>query len=65
LILFLSKRILSGSSRPNKVGMINTLFFHAWTNHRQRVNKIAKIRDEEGREWKKQNDIGEAFSAYF
>lgn len=31
----------------------NTPFFRAWTNHRRKINWIEKIKDEEGREWKK------------
>jgi hypothetical protein len=36
----------------------NTPYYHAWASHRRKVNKIEKIIDEGGREWKKQNDIG-------
>jgi hypothetical protein len=43
----------------------NTPFFHAWANHRRRVNRITKIIDEDGREWKKQHDIGKAFVNFF
>jgi hypothetical protein len=53
-------RVLSGNSRPNKVGMIMEIATPHFSMLGQiigRVNKIAKIRDEEGREWKKQNDI--------
>jgi hypothetical protein len=43
----------------------NTPFYHAWASHRRKVNRIAKIRDEEGREWKKQPEIGAAFGRFF
>jgi hypothetical protein len=43
----------------------NTPFFHAWANHRRRVNRIGKIVDENGREWKKQHEIGQAFANFF
>jgi ribonuclease HI len=43
----------------------NTSFFHAWASHRRKVNKIEKIIDEDGREWKKQHEIGEAFANFF
>jgi hypothetical protein len=43
----------------------NTPFFHAWANHRRRINRLVKIKDEEGREWKKQHEIGHAFTRFF
>ena len=43
----------------------NTLFFHAWVNHRRQVNRMVKIKDEAGREWKKQHKIGNAFASFF
>jgi hypothetical protein len=48
-----------------KNGDRNTPFFHAWANHRRKINRIVKIKDEEGREWKKQKDIGLAFTHFF
>jgi exonuclease III len=43
----------------------NTPFFHAWADHRRRVNRIVRIKDDEGREWKKQHEIGQAFTAFY
>jgi hypothetical protein len=43
----------------------NTPFFHAWANHRRRVNQIRVIKDAEGKEWKKQKDIGEVFCNFY
>jgi hypothetical protein len=43
----------------------NTPFFHAWASHRKRVNRIWKIKDEEGREWKKPKEIGAAFCTFY
>jgi hypothetical protein len=43
----------------------NTPFFHAWANHRRRVNQIRVIKDVEGREWKKPEDIGMAFCKFY
>jgi hypothetical protein len=48
-----------------KKGDQNTPFFHAWANHRRRVNRMVKIEDEAEREWKKQHEIGNAFAAFF
>jgi hypothetical protein len=43
----------------------NTPYFHAWANHRRKVNQMLKITDEEGRVWKKQKEIGAAFTRFF
>jgi hypothetical protein len=43
----------------------NTPFFHAWASHKKRVNQIRKIKDEEGREWKKPKEIGAACSTFY
>jgi hypothetical protein len=48
-----------------RAGDRNTPFYHAWASHRRKVNRIAKIQDEDGREWKKQPEIGAAFSRFF
>jgi hypothetical protein len=48
-----------------RAGDRNTPFYHAWASHRRKVNRIVKIRDEEGREWKKQPEIGAAFGRFF
>jgi hypothetical protein len=43
----------------------NTPFFHSWANHRRKVNQIRVIKDVEGREWKKPNEIGLAFCQFY
>lgn len=43
----------------------NTSFSHTWANHRRKVNNIKKILDEAGREWKKRQEIGLAFTQYY
>jgi hypothetical protein len=43
----------------------NTSFFHAWVDHRRRINQIRKIEDEEGHEWKKIEDISKAFIDFY
>jgi hypothetical protein len=48
-----------------RAGDRNTPFYHAWASHRRKVNRIVKIRDEDGREWKKQPEIGTAFVRFF
>jgi hypothetical protein len=43
----------------------NTQFFHAWASHRRRVNTIRKIKDDDGREWTKEKEIGRAFIHFY
>lgn len=43
----------------------NTQFFHSWANHRRKVNQIVQIMDTEGRLWKKQHEIGQAFASFY
>jgi hypothetical protein len=43
----------------------NTSFFHAWGNHRRKINQIKKVVDEAGSVWKKQKEIGVAFVCYY
>jgi hypothetical protein len=43
----------------------NTPFFHAWADHRRRINHIHSITDEEGRVWKNKKDIPKIFSDFF
>ena len=40
-------------------------FFHAWANHRRRVNSIQKIQDDADGEWTKQEDIGKSFIEFY
>lgn len=42
----------------------NTQYFHAWANHRWKINGIKIICDEAGRVWKKKKE-GKAFIDYF
>lgn len=42
----------------------NTPFFHAWANHRHRINPIQKITDDEGRKWKKPEE-SKAFVEFY
>jgi hypothetical protein len=43
----------------------NTPFFHAWANHRRKINRIKQVVDEDGVTWKKPQDIGAAFVRYY
>jgi hypothetical protein len=43
----------------------NTPFFHAWADHRRRVNQIRKINDESGRELKHIKEISKAFVGFY
>jgi hypothetical protein len=43
----------------------NTKFFHAWTQHRKKINTIWKIEDEHGCVWKEKADIHRAFVQYY
>jgi hypothetical protein len=43
----------------------NTKFFHAWANHRRKINTIRSITDDHGRTWRRQKEIGKAFVDYF
>jgi hypothetical protein len=43
----------------------NTHYFHAWANHRRKINQIEKIVDAQGHEWTKPEDISHAFVTYF
>jgi hypothetical protein len=43
----------------------NTKFYHACANKRQSLNKINSIRDESGRLWESQGNVGEAYVDYF
>jgi hypothetical protein len=43
----------------------NTPFFHAWADHRRRINHIRIIKDEEGREWRKKKEIPRVFMAFY
>ncbi|XP_059458331.1 uncharacterized protein LOC132187927 [Corylus avellana] len=48
-----------------KEGDRHTSFFHAWASHRRKINQIQKIQDEEGREWKKPEEIAKAFVNFY
>jgi exonuclease III len=48
-----------------KNGDRNTPFFHAWADHRRRINHIRSIVDEEGRCWKKKKEIPGVFIAFY
>jgi exonuclease III len=43
----------------------NTPFFHAWADHRRRINHIRSIKDEDGREWKKKKEIPIVFTDFY
>jgi hypothetical protein len=43
----------------------NTPSFHAWANHRRKINQIKQVVDEDGFSWKKPKDIGAAFVHYY
>jgi hypothetical protein len=46
-------------------GDCNTPFFHAWANHRRRINHIRSVVDEEGREWKEKKEIPKVFTEFY
>jgi exonuclease III len=43
----------------------NTPFFHAWADHRRRINHISRIVDEEGWIWSKKKEIPKAFIEFY
>jgi hypothetical protein len=43
----------------------NTKFFHASTKQKRRANHLEKIKDEEGKSWGTQEDIGRVFIEYY
>lgn len=43
----------------------NTHYFHTWANHRRKVNTIAQIQDDQGRDWSQPNDLCCIFVQYF
>jgi hypothetical protein len=43
----------------------NTAYFHAWASHRKKMNRIAQIVDEDGRLWKKGQDVSRVFVDYY
>lgn len=40
-------------------------FFHAWASHHKKSNRSDQIRDDEGREWSKPEDISRAFIQFY
>ena len=48
-----------------KNGDRNTPFFHAWADHRLRVNHISCIVDERGHTWSKKKEIPKVFTKFF
>jgi hypothetical protein len=48
-----------------KNGDRNTPFFHAWADHRQRINHISWIVDEKGWIWSKKKEIPNAFIDFY
>jgi hypothetical protein len=43
----------------------NTPFFHSWANHRRKINQIQQIQDENGRIWKKPEEISKSFIEFY
>jgi exonuclease III len=43
----------------------NSKFFHACANQRRKVNNISKIKDEGGRLWESQEEVGKVFVNYY
>jgi hypothetical protein len=43
----------------------NTKFFHAWANHRRKVNSIRSITDEQGRTWRRYKEVCRVFIEYY
>lgn len=43
----------------------NTHFLHAWASHRRRINTIKKIKDGDGRDWTKPEDISKVFINFY
>jgi endonuclease/exonuclease/phosphatase family metal-dependent hydrolase len=48
-----------------KNGDRNTQYFHAWANQRRRLNRIQKVRDTNGREWKHPSEVPQVFIHYY
>ena len=48
-----------------KDGDQNTRFFHASANQKKKASVITAIKDEQGRNWETEDQIGEAFIQYF
>lgn len=43
----------------------NTNYFHAWTNHRRKLNHIGRIVDEHWTLWSKPEDVNRVFVQYY
>jgi hypothetical protein len=43
----------------------NTPFFHAWADHRRRINHIKAIVDEDGRRWSNKKEILQVFIDFY
>jgi hypothetical protein len=48
-----------------KNGDRNTPFFHAWADHRRRINHIGRIVDEGGRLWSNKKEIPKVFIEFY
>jgi hypothetical protein len=54
-----------GKQNWNKNEDCNTPFFHAWVTHRQKINSIKWIENEEGRIWNKTKEVSVAFINFY
>jgi hypothetical protein len=43
----------------------NTQFFHAWANHKRKVNNIRSITDDQGRTWRHNKKVCRVFIDYY
>lgn len=43
----------------------NTQFFHAWANHRRKVNNIRSITNDQGRTWRRNKEVCKVFIDYY
>ncbi|XP_062150081.1 uncharacterized protein LOC133858622 [Alnus glutinosa] len=43
----------------------NTQFFHAWANHRRRINSIRSITDAQGKTWRQKKEVCRVFIDYY
>jgi hypothetical protein len=43
----------------------NTRYFHTWANHRKKINTICTITDDNGRVWRKKEDVSQVFIEYY
>jgi hypothetical protein len=43
----------------------NTQFFHSWANQRRKLNSIRSVTDDEGRVWRRRNEVSKIFVDFY